>query len=134
MIVGIGLDMIEIERVGNAIKKKRFLERFYTPLEREYLMDRGRGMAKTAAGYFAAKEAVAKSLGTGFSGFKWQDIEIVKTDRGQPQVHLQGGAERLANELNISNIFLSISHCNEYAIAQAIAVNGTENNRRDRKG
>lgn len=122
MIIGIGIDILEIKRMDGMLKKKNFMERFYTPREREYLSNKGRGMAETAAGYFAGKEAVVKSLGTGFSGFKWQDVEIIKTDKGQPKVRLRGEAEIIAQKSGITDILLTISHSKEYAVAQAIAI------------
>lgn len=117
MIIGIGTDVIEIERVKRAAANSRFMERFFTEGEREYLLSR---KAESIAGYFSAKEAVVKAIGTGFSGFKWKDIEIVKNN-SVPGVLLHGNALKIARERGIRVIHLSISHSREYAVATAVA-------------
>lgn len=116
MIIGIGTDIIEIERVKKLLDKEEFFKRFYTEGEREYLINK---KAESAAGYFCAKEAVVKALGTGFSGFKWTDVEIVKIN-SVPNVILHGRALDIANSKGVSHINLSISHCRTYAVATAI--------------
>lgn len=121
-MVGLGIDIIEIERVASAIKKNdRFLERMFTENERLYFSDKNNKM-ESIAGVFAAKEAVAKVLGTGISGFKWIDIEIQHKDTGQPYVILHNGAAELAENKAIKEIFISISHCKTYAVANAMGV------------
>ncbi len=123
MILGTGIDIIEIKRIEKlANRRAKFIERFFTPGEKEYFILNGKIKMESVAGYFAAKEAISKSMGTGFSGFKWQDIEIQKTPLGQPQVLLKGKAKEIAEGLGIENILLSISHSKDYAIAQAIAL------------
>lgn len=117
MIIGIGTDIIEIERVKSVIEKTKFMERFFTPQERQYLREK---KAESTAGYFAAKEAVVKAMGTGFSGFKWTDIEIVKTN-SVPGVVLHGGAIEVARKKGIQRIHLSISHSKLYAVSTAVA-------------
>lgn len=122
MILGTGIDIIEIERIQKIVsKRKRFLSRFFTEKEQEYFQRRGKSQVESIAGYFAAKEAIVKSMGTGFSGFKWQDIEVIKLPQGQPKVILWGKAKQEADKRGIEDIELSISHCKQYAIAQAIA-------------
>ncbi|MCX7695390.1 MAG: holo-ACP synthase [Caloramator sp.] len=113
MIKGIGTDIIEISRIKRAAEKRGFLERVYTENELEYIKNKN---IESAAGYFAAKEAVSKALGTGIKGFSFRDIEILKRD-GAPYVVLHGGAKKIAEGKNIINIQLSISHCREYAVA-----------------
>lgn len=123
MILGIGIDIIEIERIRNLVKKKNaFLQRFFTLKENKYFNMNGNIKMESVAGYFASKEAVVKSIGTGFSGISWQDIEIQKTSLGQPKVVLRGGAASKAKEMGIESIMLSISHCKTYAVAQAVAI------------
>lgn len=123
MILGAGIDIIEIERIRRVVNRRRnFTSRFFTPGERKYFHSRGKKSVESIAGYFAAKEAVVKSIGTGFSGFRWQEIEIKKLAQGQPQVILWGKAKTEAKKRGISRIVLSISHCKEYAVAQAIAI------------
>lgn len=116
MIIGIGTDIIEISRVAEAAQRKHFLQRLFTERERDYLEGKA---AESMAGYFCAKEAVAKALGTGFSGIALTDIEIVKNN-SVPGVVLHGMAKVVADSKKISNIQLSISHCREYATAVAI--------------
>ncbi|WP_027308966.1 holo-ACP synthase [Caloramator sp. ALD01] len=116
MIKGIGTDIIEISRIKKAVEKKGFLERVYTKKELEYIKTKP---TESAAGYFAAKEAVSKALGTGIKGFSFRDIEILKRD-GAPYVVLHRGAKKIAEEKDIKNIQLSISHCREYAVAYVV--------------
>lgn len=117
MIVGIGTDIIEIWRIDGISNRTRFMERFFTNQEREYLRNK---RSESIAGYFCAKEAVVKALGTGFSGFKWTDVEIIKVN-SVPTVVLHGEALNIAQKRGIKNIYLSISHCREYATATAVA-------------
>jgi holo-[acyl-carrier protein] synthase len=117
MIVGIGIDMIEISRIEKACKKRHFLERCYTKKEVE-IFDKD---PVRLAGNFAVKEAVAKALGTGFRSFGLQDIEVLRSDAGAPFVHLYGKAKELMNEKKIQYIHVSITNLKEYASAVAVA-------------
>lgn len=112
MIHGIGIDIIEIDRVAVAVARPRFKERVFTPAEREYC-DQARG-AERYAGRFAAKEAIAKALGCGLN---WREVEILHGADGRPVPALHGAA---AARLGDRRILLSISHCHHYAVAQAI--------------
>ncbi len=122
MIAGIGSDIVEIKRVREIIERRgqSFLERIFTHAEIGYCF-----LAKDAsirfAGRFAAKEAVLKALGTGLRGVRWQDIEIVRDSFGKPMVRLTAGAASLAESQKITEIFLTISHSRNYAIAYAVA-------------
>jgi holo-[acyl-carrier protein] synthase len=116
MIIGIGTDIIEIDRVKKLLGKKCFFSRFFTEDERKYLINK---KPESTAGYFCAKEATVKALGTGFSGFKWSDVEIIKIN-AVPGVILHGKALEIANEKGITHINLSISHCKTYAVATVI--------------
>ena len=119
---GLGVDIIEIERIKDALERhSRFKERFFTAAEREYCAEYKQA-APHYAGRFAAKEAVVKALGTGFSGFKWQDVEVVAGDQGQPQVKLYNQAQQIADQQGIDRILLSISHSRDYAVAEAITL------------
>jgi len=119
LVLGIGIDIIEIHRVDKAIKNPRFVERVYTVEEQEYLKGRNNNPS-TAAGYFAAKEAAAKALGTGFGKFKWTDIQVVRNKDGKPGIKLHGNAKNLMDIIGGSSILLSISHSKDNAIAQVI--------------
>lgn len=119
MIKGIGNDIIEISRIEDAIRRygQRFLDRIFTIAEREYCL-RHHESALHFAGRFAAKEAVVKAIGTGFSkGITWTDIEIVSDVDGKPVVML---SESVKKRLGTTKVLVSISHCRQFATAFAI--------------
>lgn len=117
-IAGIGCDIVGVSRIERLRSNPRFSEKVYTTCEQEYLTNHS---AQTAAGLWAAKEAVCKALGTGFVGFTPKDIEISHTQSGQPYVLLHNGAARIAAAHRITNIHISISHEQKQAVAFAIA-------------
>mgnify|MGYP002768050776 CR=1 FL=1 len=121
MIIANGCDLIEIARIGKAAQKEDFLLRIFTKDEREYAAQK-KGLRATAAlaAAFAAKEAVAKALGVGFGQIGWQDIEIRHDFFGKPEVSLSGRALKLAEDLQVKKIHLSISHSKECAMAMVI--------------
>ncbi|HZJ82786.1 MAG TPA: holo-ACP synthase [Clostridia bacterium] len=119
MIVGIGIDIVEIHRIKKAIESSRFVDKIYTLDEQEYLKVRKQNV-NTAAGYFAAKEAMAKALGTGIGQVKWVEIEITRIGNGKPNIKLHGQAKTIMDDMGGRNILLSISHSREYAVAQVI--------------
>ena len=114
-----GVDIIEIERVARAIERhgSRFYLRFFT--ERE--VAESRRQAAALAARFAAKEAVAKALGTGIGVVRWIDIEIVSGTQRQPELRLHGAAARLAGELGLAEWAVSLSHTHQHAVAFAVA-------------
>ena len=114
-----GVDMIECERIAAGIERlgERFLSRFFTPGERQ---DCG-GKAYRLAARFAAKEAVAKALGSGIGDIRWVDIEIRTAATRRPQLVLHGKAEELAQELGLTDWDISLSHSDMLAIAIAVA-------------
>jgi len=119
MIIRNGVDLVEIVRFEEIDPKilKRFIKRVFTTAEQDICKDR---MA-SYAGRFAAKEAVSKTLGTGIGEISWQDIEILKSDQGEPFLVLHRKAILRAKALGLSNWSLSISHGKELAIAFVIA-------------
>lgn len=124
MIIGIGVDIIEIERVRQAIQNnKNFLSKLFTEKEIDYFISRNMN-SEVIAGNFAAKEAVSKALGTGIRGFSFKDIEILRNELGKPEVILHSGAKLIGNKLignnNSLRIHLSISHNNSSAIAYSV--------------
>lgn len=121
MIIGVGTDIIEIHRIAQAISKGSFLEKSFTEYERQYYICKG-SKAETLAGIFAAKEAVAKSMGTGFRGFELKDVEIIHGTLGEPKVILGKKAMEVAKFKGISDFKLSISHDKSSAIAYVIAI------------
>lgn len=124
MIVGIGNDIIEIQRIQRVVETNpRFLLKNFTSKEQTYFKKRNYSY-ESIAGNFAAKEAVSKALGTGFSGFGAIDIEITRNKKGGPVVFLHGKAKEIAKEKGITTIWVSISHCKVYATAYSIAEKG----------
>ena len=124
MIIGIGVDIIEIERVRQAIQNnKNFLSKLFTEKEIDYFISRNMN-SEVIAGNFAAKEAVSKALGTGIRGFSFKDIEILRNELGKPEVILHNGANLIGNKLvennNSLKVHLSISHNNSSAIAYSV--------------
>ena len=126
MIIGIGTDIVEIDRIRKMIERHgdHFLKRCFTHLEIEYA-SRHRDSAVRFAGRWAAKEAVVKVIGTGFiQGITFHDIEVISLHTGQPTVKLSGEALQISQQLKIAEIKLTISHAREYATATAIGVSG----------
>jgi holo-[acyl-carrier protein] synthase len=122
-IIGLGLDIIEIPRLASSIARfgNRFLDRLFVAEEREYC-DRFREPARCYAARFAAKEAVSKALGTGIGQeLGWLDIVIRRLPSGQPTVVLQGAGSETARRLGVTEMHLSLSHSEHYAVAQALA-------------
>ena len=120
MLVSSGVDIVEVERIDRAILRhgQRFFHRFFTSNE---LVDAG-GRTPALAARFAAKEAVAKALGTGIGEVRWKEIEILKGPRKEPMLHLSGRANEIASELKIVAWSISLSHTHEHAVAIAIAL------------
>jgi len=128
-IKGTGIDMIEVERVRNAIERgstgERFRNRVFTINEIKYCESRGLGRFQSYAGRFAAKEATMKALGTGWNrNVGWRDIEVVR-ERGQPPtIALSGKAADYARRRGVVRFHLSITHTAADAIAHVIATAG----------
>ena len=120
MIVGIGNDIIEIERIEKAISKEGFKNKVYTQRELENIEKRG-NRTETYAGIFSAKEAISKAIGTGVREFSLIDLEILNDDLGKPYVVV---SEKLDKILKVKKedyqIEISISHSKKYATAMAI--------------
>ncbi len=123
-VIGIGTDIIETLRIAQMIERhgELFLGRVYTPFEIEYCSAR-KAATQHYAGRWAAKEAVLKALGTGWSrGIRWRDIEVRNELGGKPHIVLDGGALEASRRLGIDEILISISHCRSHATAYALAV------------
>ena len=121
MIVGIGCDIIEIERVAKAVAKDGFKERVFTPGEIAYAEGRGKQAAASFAARFAAKEAVLKALGTGLRGGSLLEIQVVSDELGKPSLELTGYHKELAQRLGITRWQLSLSHSRDNAMAYVVA-------------
>jgi holo-[acyl-carrier protein] synthase len=123
-IVGIGTDIVECLRIGRMIERhgELFLHRVYTPHEIRYCQRRRRALDHFAARW-AGKEAVFKALGMGVRrGLEWTDVEIRTDELGKPEVLMCGATKELAQQLRITDILLTLSHCRAYATAYALAL------------
>ena len=122
-IYGIGTDIVETDRVADSIERfgDRFLNRLFTTAERDYC-SRMKFPARHFAARFAAKEAVAKTFGTGIGAeLGWTDIEILRHGNGEPYVMLHGEGKKTAARLGITRVLVSLSHADHYATAHAVA-------------
>jgi holo-[acyl-carrier protein] synthase len=123
MILGIGTDFIEVQRIRDSLHKsgERLLDRILTPKEREYVSEK-KDPAPFVAARFAAKEAILKALGTGLAqGIHWTDMEVLRDALGAPSVELSGRAAEIAEEKGIERIHISLSHTEMGALAFAVA-------------
>jgi holo-[acyl-carrier protein] synthase len=122
MIYGIGIDLIEIDRIRQALTRtgQRFSERVFTELEQQYCRRQGRSEACYAV-RFAAKEAFLKAFGTGLRQYmRWRDIEVQRDALGKPSLHVYGYLRERCMAQKIRHIHLSLSHSATMAIAQVI--------------
>jgi holo-[acyl-carrier protein] synthase len=126
MIVSVGVDLAEVERIRKALEDprigKRFRDRVFTPKEIQYCEKKRRGRYESYAGRFAAKEAVMKALGRGWGAkVAWLDIEVARAPSGKPVIVLHDKTARLAEELGIRRWALSITHTAEHGLAYVVA-------------
>ena len=120
MIVGIGNDIIEIERIEKAILREGFKNKVYTQKELKNIEKRG-NRVETYAGIFSAKEAISKAIGTGVREFSLTDLEILNDDLGKPYVIVSEKLDKIIkNKKEDYQIEISISHSKKYAIAMVI--------------
>src|SRR6266853_176432 len=115
-----GVDIAEVERIQGAIERhgETFVRRIYT--EREYC-ERFKNKYERYAGRFAAKEAAMKALGTGWRrGVRWVDLEVVRETSGRPTLAISGEAEKIAKQIGVKSVALSITHTESQALAQVI--------------
>ena len=127
-ILGIGTDIIECLRIAKMIEKhgETFINRVYTTNEITYCATR-KAATQHYAGRWAAKEAVLKAFGTGWAkGIRWTDIEVYNQMGGKPTIRLAGAARDYCEQLGISEIQITISHCRAFATAFAIAISHDE--------
>ena len=122
MIVGSGVDLIEISRIAETLAHygDRFCHRIYLPGEIRYCRSK-KNEAESFAARFAAKEAAAKALGTGIHyGVSWRDIEVVRTPSGRPTLLFHGRAAAIARDLGVRNAVVSLTHSRTDALAQVV--------------
>lgn len=123
-ILGIGTDIVEVPRIALMIQKhgELFVQRVYTGHEIDYCSAR-KAASQHFAGRWAAKEAVLKALGTGWSkGVQWTDIEVHNDSGGRPTIRLAGAARELCERRGVRDILITISHCRTFAVAYAVAL------------
>ncbi|MCC7497442.1 MAG: holo-ACP synthase [Bryobacterales bacterium] len=122
MIVGTGVDIAEVDRIREAVERfgARFVERVYTPAEIAYV-ERKKNRYERYAARFAAKEAGMKAIGTGWSQqVRWQDFEVLNQRSGRPSLVLHGVAARIARQMNVRQVSLSLTHTADNAFAMVI--------------
>lgn len=126
MIIGIGIDLVEVERVRAMLERHpvRARARLFTASEVDHCRQ-GRDPAESFAARFAAKEALFKALGTGLSeGASWRDVEVVSTDRGAPRLRLHGTTLRIAAERGVARTHVSLTHTRHLAGAYVVLEGG----------
>ena len=122
MIVGIGIDLVEISRLKRSIERfnERFLKRIYTVRELEYCQQKLIQETHYAV-RFAAKEAMVKAVGIGVrNGITWQDIEVVNDGMGKPEIRTYGKCKQILSILKVNRIHISLSHTENYGIAMVV--------------
>lgn len=121
MVRGIGVDIVTLARIEGVLERfgDRFVRRILTEREMACLPDPV--PVSSLAGRFASKEAVAKALGSGISGFSWHDIEVLRGKNGDPRVQLHRGADAIARKRGVTRVWLSLSHERTHAVASAVA-------------
>lgn len=122
-IIGIGVDIVETARIEQSMTRHgaRFLDRLFTADERRYC-DAQSVPARCYAARFAAKEAVSKAFGTGIGAeIEWLDITVLRSPEGKPSIQLRGAGQRLAERMGVTEVMLSMSHSDHYAVAQVVA-------------
>ena len=123
-IIAHGIDLVDLPRIEQMVERHgdRFVNRLFTAAEQAYARAHKNTVEKYA-GRFAAKEAILKLVGTGWRGkIKWTDIEVTNDAAGRPKVALSGEVQRIAAELKIEHISISITHTANFAIASAVAL------------
>jgi len=122
VIVGLGIDLAEVDRIRNAIERhgRRFTDRIYTVAEIAYVERKANRYERYAA-RFAAKEAAMKAIGSGWRrGVRWQDFEVANLPTGRPTLRFHGVAAQIADSLGVRNIVLSLTHTAEQGLAIVI--------------
>ena len=125
-IYGIGVDIVDTERITHSIEEfgEKFLDRVFTPSEQEYC-SRMKYSERHYAARFSAKEAVAKAFGIGIGAdLGWRDMEILRDTLGKPYLVLSGHGKTFAEANGITEVMISISHADNHAAANAVAICG----------
>lgn len=120
MIRGIGVDVVAVARLRRWLDDAALLQRYFAPQERDAIYERRDGAALSLAARFAAKEAFAKALGTGFRGFLLREVWVVNDALGKPELHVSGDAARALHRVGGRRLWLSLTHEQEHAIAMVV--------------
>ncbi len=120
MILGTGIDIVDIERIRPWLKREDLLQRYFSEDEISYVKGKGKDAAASLAARFSAKEALGKALGTGLKGIALKDIEVTLDGHGKPELILRGSAAEALRLSGGGRVFLSLSHDATFAIAQVI--------------
>jgi|MGYP001362492523 holo-[acyl-carrier protein] synthase len=120
MIVGLGIDIVHVNRMRHWLENPSLMERFFHPAEIEAVRQRGDTAALTLAARFAAKEAFGKALGTGLAGMKLRDIQVVNNHNGKPDMLLFGDALASLHRVGGRHVHLSLTHERENAVAVVV--------------
>jgi len=122
LITGIGIDIIETDRIREVCQKPQFLRKVFTDAERELFL-KSADPVQMIAGSFAAKEAVSKAIGTGIGKIGWKEIEILRDSNGRPYAQMHGNAKKYLDSMPANKVWVSITHLRSLAAAQAIIEN-----------
>jgi len=120
MILGIGIDLIQVDRMNHWVGQRGLIERYFHPKEVEDARSRGASMAPSLAVRYAAKEALGKALGIGLKHFSLREVQVVNDPKGKPEILLHGDARRTFEELGGERIHLSLTHELDNAIAMVV--------------
>lgn len=123
MIIGTGIDIVQVNRFDSWVNNEKLLSRFFHPEEVKYILGQNTNQAETIAARFAAKEALGKALGTGLRGFALKDIWVRRDGKGKPYIEVFPAFLEITKSYNCVKIHLSISHEKEYACAIVILEN-----------
>ncbi|WP_020612399.1 holo-ACP synthase [Sediminispirochaeta bajacaliforniensis] len=120
MIIGIGVDVVDTERLEHWVNNPKMLARFFHPAEVAAALDRGAAAVLSLAARFAAKEAFGKALGTGMRGLVLRDIEVINQHNGKPEIQLYGTALRAFRRSGGRFLHLSLTHEKKAAVAMVV--------------
>ena len=120
MIIGTGIDIVQIKRMESWVKNKKLLERYFHPQEIDFAFSKGKNASLSLAARFAAKEAFGKALGTGLEALVLKDIMVINNKKGKPEMILTGTAKQAFEKSGAAKVHISLSHEKENAIAMII--------------
>jgi len=120
MIIGIGVDIVQIDRMHQWLDNKKLMERYFHDEEISLAFSRGKSAAQTLAARFAAKEALGKALGTGLANIALKDIMVVNDKSGKPEIKLFGTAQKAIEVSGVNKVHVSLSHEKENAVAMVV--------------